>query len=674
MQTILWLAVTGVCVVLMASESYGQQVPLSFGKLRYAIGSISDQEVMIRNHINLAHLHAPSSSQAYNGFPARARFDETNSVWQYAAEALRAQGIHIITYIAPHMWYGNKDERTLFFDFYDNRWQDYEDILGPRPTDPITWTQLNANGKPIKYEHGGLSGYYWCINNPNTRQYVRNVIKMQVQHGSHGVFFDGPAMFGCHCDYCQQQFREYLQTHYPQQIRQKILAGTDISAVTIPTNRDNLALYTAWKKFRCWSLAQFLHDMRSWGRSLCPDFLLTNNYCLWTGTPVEIAANIGENGELYAQEVDILFDEARYGAGPHMQEDGTRFSNSFHYDYLVAAAGDVPAVCTFMGIKQIPPEAIAPLTWLEIAESWASQCTKIQQRLTDVYNQVFQQAAEFQISHPDLFVPARPWAKVGLWVSLQQGIASQKTYGMAFARLLQDEGIAYRILTDGQITDQDLDELECIVLPQIPAISDEQLAALEHFLQRGKGIVVVGAAATYDEYGLGRPPAQRGIFAEGAPEGCFRRSRLDDGRIAWADLSLFPHLPVASQTALNQPAASKLAEAIRWVTNNHLTLLQAPPLPVECRAYLVGEDAGRVYLVNYGVTKDGNVTDLENVSLTLALPKGRSIATVTAYSTQPPRQQEVSFQHTHKTDGLTATLTVPRLHIWAVLDLALQAE
>ena len=139
-------------------------------------------------------------------------------------------------------------------------------------------------------------------------------------------------------------------------------------------------------------------------------------------------------------------------------------------------------------------------------------------------------------------------------------------------------------------------------------------------------------------------------------------------------MSLFAHLPAASQKALDQPAASKLARAIRWVTGNHLALLEAPPLPVECRAYLVSEDTARVYLVNYGVAKDGKVTDLQNISVSLALPKGRSLAAVTAYSTHPPRQQDVSFQHAHKTDGLTATLTVPHLHIWVVLDLALQAE
>jgi hypothetical protein len=663
----LWLA--------LASAGYAGEPEMVFGKLRYAICAVEDSKTILRNHINLAHLHCPGSGWAYNGFPDRASFDRSMASWKTAADDLRSQGVHPITYIAPHMWYGDAVKRTRVFRFFDKLWQDYTDFLGPRPADPMQWTQLDKGLKPIVYTYHDQSGYYWCLNNPLTRNYVAGVIKMHVAYGSHGVFFDGPCMFGCYCPDCHKQFREFLETSYTPEVRERILSGVKLSEVKIPVNPSNLPLFTAWKLFRCVSLTRFLHDMRAHGRKLCPDFLLTNNYCMWSGDPLGMVGGLGEHPEMYAKEVDILFDEAAYGAGPLLGDDGRRISNSFHYDYLVAAAGDKPAVCTFLGVKDAPPDALSNLAWLEVAESWASQCIKMQQNFRNPQmNEVFRQAGDLQVQHPDLFTPAMPHATVGLWVSLQQALAVQATFGMSVARLLQDQGIAYRMLTDEQISDKGLKGLECVVLPNVPLLSQDQLTALDRFLNGGKGVVVLGRAGTLDQYGFERPADVRGIFAEEAGGTEFARRDVGMGRLAWGSLKLFPRLPPYTRTALAQPAAEKLAQAIRWAARDRMTLLQAPPSPVECRIYRVGTDRLRVYLVNYGVAKDGQVTDVDNVTVTLALPEGTAPTDASAYSNEAPQGEKINLQTVAAGRQTTARLTVPRVHIWTVIDLRLKSK
>ena len=666
-----------VCVIgawlLSARGGYAEGPDMVFGKLRYAICDVGNKDTILRNHINLAHLHCPGSGWAYNGFPDRATFDKSMASWKAGAEDLRARGVHPITYIAPHMWYGDKDKRTLIFRFYDRFWQEYEDFLGPRPADPIVWTQLDKNLKPVVYKYGGMGGYYWCLNNALTRNYVAGVIKMHVTYGSHGVFFDGPCMFGCYCPDCERQFREFLTTAYPQATRERMLAGAKLSQIKIPTDKSNLPLFTAWKMFRCVSLARFLHDMRAHGRSVCPDFLLTNNYCMWSGDALGMAAGLGEHPEMYAKEVDILFDEAAYGAGPVMGDNGQRISNSFHYDYLVAAAGDKPAVCTFLGLKDATPQALPGLAWLEIAESWASQCVKMQQNFrSQPMCEAFRQAGAFQVQHADLFAPAKPYATVGLWVSLQQALAGQTSFGMSAARLLQDQGIAYRMLTDEQISEEGLKGLQCVLLPQVPLLSQGQLSALDQFVKGGKGVVVMGNAGTMDQYGFDRPAEARRIFAEQPSGDDFVRRNVGQGRLAWGSLKLFPRLPSYTRTALVQPAAKELAQAIRWAARDEMTLVQAPPQPLECRAYRVGGDRLRVYLVNYGVAKDGKVTDLDHVAVTLALPAGTSVAAATAYSNETPNGEKVDLKPASAGPQSAACLTVPRLHIWTVIDLRLK--
>ena len=81
---------------------------LAFGKLRYAICGTGDKEIILRNHINLAHLHCPASGGAYNGLPERAEFERQMKSFQQGADALREAGVHPITYIAPDMWYGDE--------------------------------------------------------------------------------------------------------------------------------------------------------------------------------------------------------------------------------------------------------------------------------------------------------------------------------------------------------------------------------------------------------------------------------------------------------------------------------------------------------------------------------------------------------------------------------------
>ena len=78
--------------LLVARFGYAEGPDMAFGKLRYAICAVEDKGTILRNHINLAHLHCPGSGWAYNGFPERATFDKPMASWKTAADDLRAQG------------------------------------------------------------------------------------------------------------------------------------------------------------------------------------------------------------------------------------------------------------------------------------------------------------------------------------------------------------------------------------------------------------------------------------------------------------------------------------------------------------------------------------------------------------------------------------------------------
>ena len=80
-------------LLLAAHVARAAEPELAFGKLRYAICAVGDKDTILRNRINLAHLHCPGSGWAYNGFPERPTFDRSMASRKSACEKLRAEGV-----------------------------------------------------------------------------------------------------------------------------------------------------------------------------------------------------------------------------------------------------------------------------------------------------------------------------------------------------------------------------------------------------------------------------------------------------------------------------------------------------------------------------------------------------------------------------------------------------
>jgi hypothetical protein len=234
-------------------------------------------------------------------------------------------------------------------------------------------------------------------------------------------------------------------------------------------------------------------------------------------------------------------------------------------------------------------------------------------------------------------------------VSLQQALVGSPHYGMAMPRLLSDAGIACRILTDGDVTAAGLKGLRCVVAASVPAVSDGQLEALRQFIKNGGKLVAIGDVGTMEENALPRQPeSETGLH-------------MDRRDIAG--------LPGYARTALPADAVEAIGRAVRGnLPADDLLLALSPKLPCEIRLYSVAPDRWRIYLVNYGVTKAGVVTDMQDVRFTLRLPEGRSIVSAIAHSNEPAEPQQVTVL---QREGLTI-LAVPSLHIWSVLDVKLK--
>ena len=74
---------------------------------------------------------------------------------------------------------------------------------------------LNAAGDPLRpWGTGEQQRYAACINNPGWRTYSHNAIRLLIQAGVAGIFYDDAFPLACDCPRCQAGFRKYLASRY----------------------------------------------------------------------------------------------------------------------------------------------------------------------------------------------------------------------------------------------------------------------------------------------------------------------------------------------------------------------------------------------------------------------------------------------------------------------------
>ena len=197
---------------------------MQYGKLRYS-GEVrrdwsKPQSISreVQTNTTLVHTSSTISSEAYRGLPDRKKMEKDAKHYKQYVRDLHSKGILVISYMTTTRFHGVPEKRDLFFDFYDHRWdQQYKDIFGPKPVDPVEWARLDSRGKaciyyPVDFADGMVQNAV-CYNHPAVDQYVQGAIKLQVEMGSDGIFIDDSPIF-CFCPFCNAKFRTYLKNKY----------------------------------------------------------------------------------------------------------------------------------------------------------------------------------------------------------------------------------------------------------------------------------------------------------------------------------------------------------------------------------------------------------------------------------------------------------------------------
>ena len=200
--------------------------------------------------------------------------------------------------------------------------------------------------------------HYMDRNNPVWREYLKAVIRIQIDAGVDGIQLDeaelpmGAFQYGaCFCKDCMKGFRAYLQAQ-PADERSPHLTGTDLGTFhygdwllergyDFQDGRESSPLFGDYYRYQCAAITQYFHELaeyaREYGRDQGREVLVSGNFF-----------NLDPTYLALADDVDLVITEMR----------NTTYRQPEWYRYVAAFAGDKDVVVVENPYGGVVPELV----------------------------------------------------------------------------------------------------------------------------------------------------------------------------------------------------------------------------------------------------------------------------------------------------------------------------
>jgi hypothetical protein len=373
---------------------------------------------------------------SYSGLPPRPQMDALLAECASYNRDARARGARIVlSYLCA--------TSIVNVETFAANWDDY---FPDRPAgfSPGQMLQQDIRGNTLSSWYGGryAPADMW---NPHWRAYTRRTIALAVESGHDGVFFDNPTVHpeGNCSPFAMQAWARFLRDHGAG-------APSDQLGVLRGLTRTQPDL---WRRFRTTEAADFLRDMREYGRSLSPGFVLTANNSLnaWDSfysQPRQYAYSILEQSR--GQDLVTIED---MGSQPRRQ-GGEWVSYAGTLRLIHAVGNGRPlSICATDGDYISPPA----LTRLAIAECTAHDAAYMVWSCWDAplraaFSAAIARYHAFLDEHPDLFAGSRPVTDLLLVWPYENWLRREDCPTARLARLLSARNVQYQAVREEELT------------------------------------------------------------------------------------------------------------------------------------------------------------------------------------------------------------------------------
>lgn len=612
----------------------------------------------------------------------------------------------------------NKDiptkEQLNYLKFYQERWQDFEDYIGPKPPeDPTTWMMIRPDGTFPYYRYAPYGketdeGFEaWGVPvNPYYVRLMEGKIRAQAETGIDGSYIDWThiAEETSYDKYSRLGFIDYLKNNLPAEVSKKKYGNSDFTEIKLPERRgDNF--WMEWITYRGYQVAEFHKHMRDIARQYNPNFMISGN--VFGGFGFGPIAYLGAgNMEMLARDGydDFIYSEMQeYLDAAPRNKDGMKITNSPALKFLSAVAHGKPVIVYATEIT--PPifpnpteKCLSAMAQINIAEAVANHCIFREKRetpqgATDLY--------KFLAEYREYLIGSQLFSNVGILASLNQYLADEQSFAFTTSRVLSDEGINHTFLVEADLASSRLNQFEVIILPYLPLMNEKNQNALINFVKEGGNLFILGETGIKNQYNLlndhipflqvndlSEYPKDKLVQSLGngkmifiplqIPENKFLTvMEIKDGVTTFGSsmVNIFADVPEAYTRNKIHPELRQILENLaNELTNmfsDHLTILKNGSPFVELTTMQKNDKYILVHLVNYNVTVDGDITPAADVNAQISIPEGLSIKNIT-YSGELGEMKNLKFDSQESNGKNIVNVTFPHLNIYGLAKIELE--
>lgn len=490
--------------------------PLWFYRIR---GTCSPAEEAISRgytsaeNVELMHkmgLHMPKRAEFFKGIGLVRERPFIDRIVRYARE-LHKRGMMISVYVGG----------TMFTEYF------FKEV--PEARD---WARRDQDGRPVTYGGYQLNRWFPCLNHPDYRAYTRKVLDVAVQEiEADEIFFDNQILRyeprSCRCDYCVKHLREMIRRKYTlEQCEQRYgLAEYPDSVPPVwsqackPWMLDRVQVPNIqdWIDHRVATVTEFYADMAGHVKAQRPATVVGMNI-----KGVHGHNRAFDHGICHGAMADLLDFSCIDGYNPGYR-NGTvisevRFYKSSHSTHIAV-------------VDDCATELIA------VESQVFGYKKKIEGHgwLGDLGNcPVFTPATQFLRANQRMYHQRRrrDIAVLRYEPATRYNCARTHEQLMAFEQTLLVEKLPWGIIYDRQR--DSLDEFRIIALPEIQALSDAWVEALDAFMKAGGGVIASGQAAGFTEWMRSRNPGHAlARWLGHAPGGQYESATIGKGRFVY---------------------------------------------------------------------------------------------------------------------------------------------
>ena len=492
-----WIGLTAATLGVVSScLALADEPPLSIGVADHAfdhLGNIGDQAPAAAASGATIIYTTGFGPTGYLGLPKPEQLISARiSISTYIRDA-RARGVRVsIGYVCA--------TSIVKLDEFDRNWT--PGFRAKFKTPPGDWLQQDRDGKPLASWYGG-DYRPACMNNPDWRAYEKEIVRLQLESGNDGIFFDNPTVHpqGCYCEHCMRRFGTFL---HDEGVELEPTGNPDVTELRkLAINRPKDFL-----RFRTTIAADFLRDMRNYARAINPHALVTCNNSL--NSPEAFFSQCRTYAydiEQMSRAEDLVVVEDM-GSQPRVLPDGRTVEYGPVYQLLHAISHGKPVVAVTLadGDYHTSPNLMR-LAMAEAAAhgasylSWPTWPEDVRQQMIDAVRP----EADLLRQNASLLNNCRQRADLLLFLPFRRWEETTDCAALNIARALEAANVQFEVVSEDDLAGRlGADGRPPLLIESESVLGTSEKKLLEEFKASGGKVIVAEGKWLQGLQGAGR--------------------------------------------------------------------------------------------------------------------------------------------------------------------------